>query len=901
MARRTTVAKERARVLPPLERRYAVAVAGVFRGMVKRIEPDLRRVIERRVDPLGTKASPTLVRQIDVELRTIAWDQETRILSTAVKPVSVLIGDEARAAVGRELGIDASFDLNARGLDPIGDQVGARVQQVTDTSRKKVAAMVADGIEKGLSVDQIVKGVPAGTVNVRGPVPAFAGIRGLVDSWASTGTAGFAGRVGTVPLRSSRAYLIALTESGNSFNRAAIRAYEQSGLVDFVEVFDGPDCGWTSHNDPDLAHGSIRTTADAKAHPLAHPRCQRAFGARLDAKTTSPAPLRPAGQAVPGATPGVSAVDPLDRAAVAHSGAGEIPTRQVAEASQRAIERARVAEPAISRSLLETVGGRSVTFEDAMAGKAAAPGGDLAGFAARRKTTTSLSRKIASDMEAAAAKGEPITADQAAAAMGDTVRYTMRFGEGEYTAGTRGAIADLQANGNVLLKAKPTWDSSIYRGLNTNWRAPNGTIFEVQFHTPTSFVTKELIHPLYEEARLLTTSAARRLELEHQMSALTEAVPIPDGALGLTFDSLTIAKKVDQVIESAIGFLDAPEVVAARAELETAKAAYRADRLGFRPDNNSNAAALDDAMTALEKAIIRAREAEIAKARTLPQVLVQQGLADIDAELARIAARKAKLARGAVTREKNLEQAALTHRQYELGKVRAAYTEQLPLEKRILPRPPNVFDDGPGIVYDDSLDLARVLESELGYASRWTGKIQIGGPEAMQAEAFFDWDGTLAVTKVYGLNPANLPGGLAATAQRLKIILHELYHSMSKVTDPAMYLGMRGWEEGVVEMLTQLSERRILTAAGKRVGSSSRVYAKYTEPLEDMRSELARLGFAPALDGERFYLELLKLDSGSAREQWINAAVTSVSDPTWSAKNAKLDDLRRKLTIALAR
>ncbi|MFJ6608227.1 hypothetical protein [Streptomyces lydicus] len=50
----------------------------------------------------------------------------------------------------------------------------------------------------------------------------------------------------------------------------------------FLEVRDGADCGWTEHNDPDRANRTVRTVADALAHPLAHPHCQREFLPRLD-------------------------------------------------------------------------------------------------------------------------------------------------------------------------------------------------------------------------------------------------------------------------------------------------------------------------------------------------------------------------------------------------------------------------------------------------------------------------------------------------------------------------------------------------------------------------------------------------------------------------------------------
>ncbi|MFF3919455.1 hypothetical protein ACFYZB_39715 [Streptomyces sp. NPDC001852] len=49
-----------------------------------------------------------------------------------------------------------------------------------------------------------------------------------------------------------------------------------------MEVFDGADCGWTSHKDPDKAGGTLRAVEKAAQWPISHPRCRRAFGARPD-------------------------------------------------------------------------------------------------------------------------------------------------------------------------------------------------------------------------------------------------------------------------------------------------------------------------------------------------------------------------------------------------------------------------------------------------------------------------------------------------------------------------------------------------------------------------------------------------------------------------------------------
>ncbi|MFF6931496.1 hypothetical protein [Streptomyces californicus] len=62
---------------------------------------------------------------------------------------------------------------------------------------------------------------------------------------------------------------------------AVTTAYEQLGCTR-VQVRDGAECGWTSHQDSDLADGTYRSIDDALAHPSAHPNCQRQFLPHFD-------------------------------------------------------------------------------------------------------------------------------------------------------------------------------------------------------------------------------------------------------------------------------------------------------------------------------------------------------------------------------------------------------------------------------------------------------------------------------------------------------------------------------------------------------------------------------------------------------------------------------------------
>ncbi|MGW0948426.1 hypothetical protein ACWD4O_38545 [Streptomyces sp. NPDC002623] len=65
-------------------------------------------------------------------------------------------------------------------------------------------------------------------------------------------------------------------------NTAAARTSLDELDVAYVEIRDGADCGWTSHDDPDRANRTLRTVQDALAHPTSHPHCVRELLPRLD-------------------------------------------------------------------------------------------------------------------------------------------------------------------------------------------------------------------------------------------------------------------------------------------------------------------------------------------------------------------------------------------------------------------------------------------------------------------------------------------------------------------------------------------------------------------------------------------------------------------------------------------
>ena len=103
-------------------------------------------------------------------------------------------------------------------------------------------------------------------------------VRGVIERGVTSRQtdAQIGSEIGKVLDSPARGRVIARTELALADQAAATDRYREAG-VKAVEVFDGPGCGWTSHDDGDNANGTIRTLRQAEAQPLSHPNCRRTF------------------------------------------------------------------------------------------------------------------------------------------------------------------------------------------------------------------------------------------------------------------------------------------------------------------------------------------------------------------------------------------------------------------------------------------------------------------------------------------------------------------------------------------------------------------------------------------------------------------------------------------------
>jgi hypothetical protein len=150
----------------------------------------------------------------------------------------------------------------------------------------------------------------------------------------------------------------------------------------------------------------------------------------------------------------------------------------------------------------------------------------LVGFDHRLKGLDRIKDKVAADV-----LFKSRTAEQALASVKDPVRYTFEYGEAGYTDAVHADISRLKERGFEPVELRNSWTDCHYRGINSRWREPlTGQLFEVQFHTQTSYEAKQLTHAAYERLRNPKTLDAERDELETLQEGICKQVTIPRNA-----------------------------------------------------------------------------------------------------------------------------------------------------------------------------------------------------------------------------------------------------------------------------------------------------------------------------------------------------------------------------------
>lgn len=173
--------------------------------------------------------------------------------------------------LGTDTGATATAQLRMERAAGLSEE--AMAESLKEQTIRAVREAVI-GIDEGMSAEAIAARISS-MVSGRQMYPRIyqRAYQEAIDAGAAEADAVKAGEKAASEFR---ARLIAETETRNATNVDLIETAEGAGITELF-VADGLECGWTYHEDPDLANGSIRSLSDARAFPLAHPRCQRRF------------------------------------------------------------------------------------------------------------------------------------------------------------------------------------------------------------------------------------------------------------------------------------------------------------------------------------------------------------------------------------------------------------------------------------------------------------------------------------------------------------------------------------------------------------------------------------------------------------------------------------------------
>jgi hypothetical protein len=161
------------------------------------------------------------------------------------------------------------------------------------------------------------------------------------------------------------------------------------------------------------------------------------------------------------------------------------------------------------------------------------PGRRLAGREHMLKGEDRLKEKMADELSA-----QPgITVRAALGAVADGIRFTLEYPAERYAEGVLADVGRIKAEGFHLVKLKNLWHAEQYKGVNSQWRAPEtGTRCEMQFHTSESLDAKELTHQAYERIRAAAALPTQERDfteeqaLEDFQSRANAVIVTPPGA-----------------------------------------------------------------------------------------------------------------------------------------------------------------------------------------------------------------------------------------------------------------------------------------------------------------------------------------------------------------------------------
>jgi len=261
---------------------------------------------------------------------------------------------------------------------------------------------------------------------------------------------------------------------------------------------EAPESPKALPNPDQVTPGEKMTGPAAEANHAAY-EAGRATPRELEAKAAVPEPTDKQGRPLPR----------VERDADGKIIVSDEAKRLGSEVYQRGVE----AEPDISAELAGLVGDSDpANYREPGAGE-----GKLYGFQYRLKAEAGVQEKVERNVEE-----DKLQREDAAANIKDAVRYTVHFPEDEFGRRSQEVIDQLTRD-NAKVVVKNTWPPEAgraYKGVNVNVWRDDGTVYEVQFHTPESQRVKDQMHGLYEDQRKTVHRSPEWQRIEDQMNGL---------------------------------------------------------------------------------------------------------------------------------------------------------------------------------------------------------------------------------------------------------------------------------------------------------------------------------------------------------------------------------------------
>lgn len=200
------------------------------------------------------------LRQIEQEIRTIADEADTIAARQVMQTIHTAYGVGAWSTA---LTLQVGAEFTGVDVDAVTNLAQDTMQDLLHATR----GMREDvkGIIRDLARDEVRAKLYTGQTAVQ------AG-RDLATALRERGITAVVysdGRRVSLPVY---AEMVVRTKTAEAYQEGGLNQGERLG-VDWWEILDGPDCGWTSHDDPQKATGMIVSLTDARAYPIAHPNC----------------------------------------------------------------------------------------------------------------------------------------------------------------------------------------------------------------------------------------------------------------------------------------------------------------------------------------------------------------------------------------------------------------------------------------------------------------------------------------------------------------------------------------------------------------------------------------------------------------------------------------------------